>query len=261
MEELYIIKIGGNVIDEEENLNDFLKEFAVLKGNKILVHGGGKMATRLSADLNIEAKMVDGRRITDEATLKIVTMVYAGWVNKNIVAKLQHYNLNAVGFTGADANLILSNRRTVGEIDYGFVGDPVKVNAAFLHQILEESTCPVIAPITHDGKGSLLNTNADTIASVVAVAMSEFYKVNLIYCFEKSGVLKDSDDDNSVIPAISFSAVENLKEQQVISGGMIPKIDNCFNAIHQGVEKVVICKADNLKYLGQEDRFVGTILS
>jgi acetylglutamate kinase len=261
MEQLKVVKIGGNVIDQEEVLKDFLQDFASLEGNKILVHGGGKLATKLSADLGIQAQMIDGRRITDEATLKIVTMVYAGWINKNIVAKLQYLGAKGVGFSGADANLILSKKRVAGEVDFGYVGDPVKVNTSFLKAVIEERTTPVIAPITHDGQGNLLNTNADTIASVIAVAMSEYFKVQLIYCFEKPGVLRDPENDDSVIPHIYSSELEHLKSEKIISGGMLPKIDNCFNAIQNGVQEVLICKADNLKYLNHKEKFVGTVLT
>ena len=253
---LYIIKIGGNIIDDEKQLSSFLNDFASIDEKKILVHGGGKIATELSKQLGIEAKMVDGRRITDVDTLKVVQMVYGGLINKNIVAQLQSKNSNAIGLTGADANIILAHKRAPlslgrgvgGEvIDYGFVGDIEKVNSEKLSALLNSGFSPVIAPLTHDGKGQMLNTNADTMASAIAVAMAKQCDVTLIYCFEKAGVLRNIDDENSVIEKIDLKEYEKLKIEGVISKGMIPKLDNAFDAIKQGVKEVVICHAQNLK--------------
>ena len=249
MKKLYIIKIGGNVIDNSENLHYFLQDFAGLEGKKILVHGGGKIATELSRTLGIEAKMVEGRRITDIESLRVVTMVYAGLINKNIVAQLQKVNCNAIGLTGADANIIRAVKRPTGVIDYGYVGDLHATSVAThkLSALIEEGLVPVFAPITHDGKGQLLNTNADTIASGIAVALSERYDVSLVYCFEKKGVLQNVDDEASVIPQISASEFDGLKEQNIIAGGMLPKLQNAFAAISTGVKEVYIGKADELK--------------
>lgn len=255
---LYIIKIGGNIIDDEKQLSSFLNDFASIAENKILIHGGGKIATEMSKQLGIEAKMVDGRRITDADTLKVVQMVYGGLINKNIVAQLQSKNCNAIGLTGADANLILATKRAVsppvegvgGGIDFGFVGDIKKVNADKLSTLLSSGFSPVIAPLTHDGKGQILNTNADTMASAIAVAMAKTAEVNLIYCFEKSGVLKNVDDENSVIEKMNVSDYEKYKAKGVISKGMIPKLDNAFDAIKQGVKSVIICHAKDLNKNG-----------
>lgn len=253
MEKLYVIKIGGNVIDNSENLYYFLQDFASLEGKKILIHGGGKIATELSRTLGIEAKMIDGRRVTDIDTLRVVTMVYAGLINKNIVAQLQKGNCNAIGLTGADANLIRASKRPVKEIDYGYVGDlhATSVASNKLSALIEEGLIPVFAPITHDGDGQLLNTNADTIASGIAVALSEIYDVSLVYCFEKKGVLRDVDDETSVIRQISSSDFDGLKEDNIIAGGMLPKLQNAFAAINTGVSEVYIGKADELKEIEQ----------
>ncbi len=252
MENLYVIKIGGNVIDNSENLHYFLKDFSDLEGAKILIHGGGKIATELSHTLGIEPKMVDGRRITDVETLRIVTMVYAGLINKNIVAQLQRYETcNAIGLTGADANLIKAKKRPVKDIDYGFVGDldEDSVNTESLSAILDEGFVPVFSAITHDGEGQLLNTNADTIASSIAVAMTTVYNVSLIYCFEKKGVLQDVNDELSLIPEISSDKFESLKVENIIAGGMVPKLENAFKAIKKGVKEVYIGKSDELSTL------------
>lgn len=260
-EALYVIKIGGNVIDNSENLHNFLKDFSSLEGNKILIHGGGKIATDLSHTLGIEPKMVDGRRITDIETLRLVTMVYAGLINKNIVAQLQRYDTgNAIGLTGADANLIKAKKRPIKDIDYGFVGDldETSVDSGKLSALLEEGLIPVFSAITHDGEGQLLNTNADTIASAIAVAMSELYHVSLIYCFEKKGVLKDVTDDLSLIPGISSDEFESLKADNIIAGGMLPKLENAFKAIKNGVKEVYIGKSDELSNL--KDKSFGTRL-
>jgi acetylglutamate kinase len=248
-EALYVVKIGGNIIDDAAKLEHFLKHFSSIKGKKILVHGGGKLATQLAKDLGIEQEMVEGRRITDAATLKIVTMVYAGYINKNIVAQLQATGSNAIGFTGADANLIKAHKRLASAskgIDYGFVGDVDQVNTAAIEPLLAQDITIVIAPITHDGNGQLLNTNADTIAQSIATAMSSLYQVSLLYCFEKSGVLLDANDDNTVIPLIDQSNFKKLKEEQLIFAGMIPKLDNAFAALEKGVSKVIIGKAESI---------------
>jgi len=251
---LYIIKIGGNVIDDSESLHNFLKDFSSLSGYKILVHGGGKMATQLSDDLGIETKMIDGRRITDIETLRIVTMVYAGLINKNIVAQLQFRNCNAIGLTGADGNTIRAKKRPVKDIDYGFVGDidETSVSPQTIKKLLEDGLVPVFSAITHDGEGQLLNTNADTIASSLAIALSGLYETSLVYCFEKRGVLKDIEDDLSVIREISSSEMEPLKELGIIAGGMLPKLTTAFEAIKSGVKDVYIGKADELSELGGE---------
>ncbi|MEJ6981024.1 acetylglutamate kinase [Pedobacter sp. P351] len=254
MKPLYVIKIGGNVIDNSENLYNFLNDFAGLEGHKILIHGGGKLATDLSHSMGVEPKMVDGRRITDIETLRIVTMVYAGLINKNIVAQLQRFECNAIGLTGADANLIRANRRPVKDIDYGFVGDLHEGSVAKdkLRALLETGLIPVFSAITHDGEGQLLNTNADTIASAIAMAMSSIYKVSLVYCFEKKGVLTDVNDDESVIRQISSSEFEKLKADNIIAGGMLPKLENAFKAINTGVNEVYIGKSDELALLNEQ---------
>lgn len=248
MKTLSIIKIGGNVIDNPSKLEKFLKDFSQLKGYKILVHGGGKVATQISASLGIEANMVDGRRITDAETLKVVTMVYAGLINKNIVARLQSFQCNAIGITGADANIIPAHKRKTKDIDYGFVGDidTSLIHAESLNLFLNNGLTPIVAPITHDGQAQLLNTNADTIASSLAVALAHHFETRLLYCFEKKGVLLDINDDNSVLNEISSSSYKSLKDNGTISEGMIPKIDNAFDAINQGVKSVYICHADEL---------------
>ena len=249
MKKLYVIKIGGNIIDNEVKLAAFIRDFAAVEGLKILVHGGGKLATKLAADLGIEQQMIDGRRITDAATLKIVTMVYAGAINKNVVAQLQANGCNAIGLTGADGNAIKAHKRNHPTIDYGFVGDVDEVNTGLLKSLLEQNIAVVLAPITHDGNGLLLNTNADTIAQEAAKALSSIYEVELIYSFEKSGVLMDAEDDTSVIPSINPTTYRELKEKQVIFAGMIPKLDNAFAAINSGVSKVIIGKAEQLQQL------------
>ena len=248
-EALFVIKIGGNIIDDASKLNNFLKQFTDIQGKKILVHGGGKLATQLAKDLGIEQEMVDGRRITDAATLKIVTMVYAGFINKNIVAILQSNGNNAIGFTGADANLIKAHKRLTSAskgIDYGFVGDIDEVNTSAIEPLLIQNIAIVVAPITHDGNGQLLNTNADTIASEAAKALAQYFEVTLIFCFGKKGVLLDENDDESVIPKINKSLFEDYKAQGIINKGMIPKLENAFEAIESGVNKVIITHADEV---------------
>jgi len=248
---LKVIKIGGNVIDNSENLHRFLKDFTALPGYKVLVHGGGKVATQLSETLGIEPKLVDGRRITDIETLRVVTMVYGGLINKNMVAQLQRYGCNAIGLTGADGDMIKAKKRPVKSIDYGFVGDLDKdsVNTQNLASLLEAGFTPVFCALTHDGEGQLLNTNADTIASALAVALAGDYYTTLIYCFEKKGVLKDINDESSLIKEINPAGYEELKLHQVIHSGMLPKLDNAFSAIACGVSGVVIGHSDDLSNL------------
>lgn len=248
MKKLSVIKIGGNVIDNSEKLHQFLLDFTALPGDKILIHGGGKIATELGVSLGVEAKMVDGRRITDIETLRIVTMVYAGLINKNMVAQLQAKGCNAIGLTGADGNVIKAVKRPVKDIDYGYVGDldASSVSAETLGSLLNAGLVPVLCAITHDGDTQLLNTNADTIASAVAVAMSSYYETSLVYCFEKRGVMRDIDDDNSLVTEIRMEQFDTLKNDGVVSGGMIPKLHNAFEAIKSGVSAVYIGKADEL---------------
>jgi acetylglutamate kinase len=248
MEKLFVIKIGGNVIDADASLQAFLKDFAQIKAAKILIHGGGKIATKLGDKLGIESKYVNGRRITDEATIDLVTMVYGGLVNKNIVAKLQALNCNAIGLTGADANIIPATKRPAKEIDYGFVGDvnneQLKIDN--LQLFINAGLTPIVAPLTHDGKGQMLNTNADTIASTLAVVLSKKYDVRLIYCFEKKGVLEFVEDENSVINLITKDKYEQLLDDKKLFDGIIPKIDNAFDAINAGVKEVLIGDAKDL---------------
>ena len=246
MSVLYVVKIGGNIIDDEKKLSSFLKDFAALPGNKILVHGGGKLATRMAGQMQIPQQMIDGRRITDAETLKIVTMVYAGYINKNVVAQLQAHHCNAMGVCGADGNVILAHKRVHATTDYGFVGDVDAVNTAVLKGLIDQQIAIVVAPITHDKKGQLLNTNADTIAQEIARALSAHYEVQLIYSFEKSGVLLDANDDSTVIPTINPGYYRQLKNEKKIFAGMIPKLDNAFAAIDSGVKKVIIGKAEQL---------------
>lgn len=255
---LSVIKIGGNIIDSPSVLSRFLQIFSRIEGAKVLVHGGGKIATNLAEKLQIPVQMQDGRRITDAETLKIITMVYAGLISKNIVAELQSLGLQALGLCGADMNLILAHKRPLKNgIDYGFVGDVQAVNEKALFDLLSQNICPVIAPISHDGKGNLLNTNADTIASVIATSLAKQIPTNLIYCFEKRGVLSDPQDENSVILEIDEAKYAFLKQNGVVSAGMLPKLDNAFAALQQGLEQVIICRADALENLGKPN-FVGT---
>lgn len=251
MDKLYVIKIGGNIIDDEQKLASFVQLFSGISEKKILVHGGGKLATSLAEKLGLEQQLLNGRRRTDAQTLKIVTMVYAGLINKNIVAALQANGCNAMGLTGADGNAVLSHKRVPTEAagDMGFVGDVDDVNVDFIKSLLEQGSTPVIAPITHDGKGQLLNTNADTIAQEVARSMSSVFSTELIFSFEKAGVLRDAADDNSVIAQITPGTYKTLKEQNAIFAGMIPKLDNAFTALKAGVSKVVIGKAEDLLQL------------
>ncbi|MDQ1152547.1 acetylglutamate kinase [Sphingobacterium zeae] len=258
---LNIIKIGGNIIDDEHQLDSFLEKFSALSGKKILVHGGGKIATRLANELGIEAQMIEGRRVTNDEMLRVVTMVYAGLTNKTIVAKLQNLKCDAVGLTGADGDVIKAIKRPVKDIDYGFVGDLLhdSVNTLAIKKFLEAGFVPVFSAITHNGLGQLLNTNADTIASSLAVSLASLYETSLVYCFEKNGVLRDVTDENSVIPTIKSEEFEQLKESGVVHEGMIPKLQNAFNAINKGVQEVYIGNANNL-HLFQQGQF-GTCLT
>lgn len=249
-EKLTVIKVGGKIVEEPETLNQLLADFSAIEGYKVLVHGGGRSATKLAAQLGIESKMVNGRRITDAETLKVVTMVYGGLVNKNIVAGLQAKGVNAMGLTGADMNVIRSVKRPVKDVDYGFVGDVQQVNAELLGDLIRRGVVPVMAPLTHDGQGSMLNTNADTIAGETAKALAQLFDVTLVFCFEKKGVLSDENDDDSVIPVITPLEFKQYVEQGVIQGGMIPKLENSFSAIDAGVSQVVITLASAINGQG-----------
>lgn len=259
MDKLYVIKIGGQIINDPARLTSFLKQFSSINDHKILVHGGGKLATELAAKLNIPQQMVEGRRITDVETLKVVTMVYAGLINKSIVAELQSFGINSIGLSGADGNLVLAHKRVSGELDYGFAGDIDDINSAFLLSLINQNITPVVCPITHDQKGQLLNTNADTIAQEIAKSVAGKFEVVLIYGFEKKGVLRDLQDENSFIKKINALEYEQLKEEGVIHSGMIPKIDNAFAAIASGVRQVIIGEAENIKDLIQSK--TGTVIS
>lgn len=246
MEKLTVIKVGGKIVEEEASLLNLLKEFSKIEGQKVLVHGGGRSATALSTKLGIESQMVNGRRVTDAETLKVVTMVYAGLVNKNIVAQLQALGLNALGLTGADLNYMRSDKRPVKEVDYGFVGDPKEVNSELLAGLIAQGVVPVLAPITHDKQGHLLNTNADTIAAEAAKALAKHFEVTLMYCFEKKGVLSNPDDDDSVIPVVDEVLFKEYVDNGSIQGGMIPKIENSLAAVKAGVKQVVITQASDI---------------
>ena len=252
-QKLKIVKIGGNVINNKEALSSFLVNFSMISGAKILVHGGGKRASEMISALGLKPKMVHGRRVTDESSLEVVTMVYAGLLNKNITAELQKNNCNAIGLSGADANTILAHKRIVKDVDYGFAGDVDRVNPNIIKVLIDNELTPVFCAITHDKNGQLLNTNADTIAAELAKGMSEHFEVELIYCFEKLGVLADVDNDATLIEKIDFISLSFLKKANIISEGMLPKIDNCFDALQNGVAKVIIGKPeviadDNLKH-------------
>ncbi|MES2559820.1 MAG: acetylglutamate kinase [Bacteroidota bacterium] len=242
---LHIIKIGGNVIDDESALSAFLQQLQQLNDPFILVHGGGKLASTLSKTLGIPAQLIDGRRVTDAQTLDLVTMVFAGLINKKIVAQLQAYQLNAIGLCGVDANIIPATKRNNIPVDFGFVGDvnPENISTDNLHVLLNNKMFPVIAPITHDGAGQLLNTNADTIAATIAIALSRLYTTKLYYCFEKEGVLNDVNDNHSLIPELSQVAYSNLKKSETIYSGMLPKLDNAFDALNRNVNEVYILHA------------------
>lgn len=243
-EKITVIKVGGKIVEEQKSLDNLLDSFAAIEGKKILIHGGGRSATRIAEALGIESRMVNGRRITDSETLKVVTMVYGGLVNKNIVAGLQARSVNALGLTGADCNIIRAYKRIDAEIDWGFVGDVDSVDGAMLAKLISEGVVPIMAPLTHDGNGHLLNTNADTIAAETARAISTYFEVTLTFCFEHPGVMRNPDDSASLIPQIDSSSYKELLADGIISGGMIPKIDNAFNALRGGVSKVIITRAD-----------------
>lgn len=241
-----MVKVGGKIVEEEGSLASLLADFTAIEGSKVLVHGGGRSATKLAARLGIESKMVDGRRITDEDMLKVVTMVYGGWVNKTIVARLQALGVNALGLTGADMNIMRSDIRPVKEVDYGFVGDVKEVDAGLLASLIRQGIVPVLAPLTHDRKGNMLNTNADTIAGEAAKALAALFDVTLVYCFEKKGVLADENDDESVIPGLDRAMFNDYVKKGIIQGGMIPKLENSFRAIEAGVKEVLITQASEI---------------
>lgn len=244
MEKVTIVKVGGAVVEDNEQLAQLLTDFAAIPGKKVLVHGGGRRATKVAAALGIESKMVNGRRITDAQMLEVVTMVYGGLVNKNLVAKLQAKGVNALGLTGADMDVIHSHKRPVKDgVDFGYVGDVERANGKMLQTLIQKGITPVMAPLTHDGNGNILNTNADTIASETAKALAPYYDVTLIYSFEKKGVLSNPDDDNSVIPVITRADFEKYQADGTIGGGMIPKIENALAAVDAGVKEVIITLA------------------
>ena len=244
-EKLTLIKVGGAIVEDEAQLNSLLRHFTAIEGRKVLVHGGGRRATQVAAQLGIESKMVNGRRITDAHMLQVVTMVYGGLVNKNLVARLQAQGVNALGLTGADMDVLRSHRRPIKNgVDYGFVGDVDKADGARLQQLIEQGITPIMAPLTHDGEGNILNTNADTIAAETAKALAPYYDVTLIFCFEKAGVLANADDDSSVIPVINHNDFRRYVADGTISGGMIPKIENALAAVDAGVVQVIITLAD-----------------
>lgn len=256
MEKLTVVKVGGAVVEDEEQLARLLNDFAAIEGNKVLVHGGGRRATKVAASLGIESKMVNGRRITDRDMLEVVTMVYGGLVNKNVVARLQANGVNALGLTGADMDVLRSRKRPVKDgIDFGYVGDVERADGKALQTLIEAGIVPVMAPLTHDGYGNILNTNADTIAGETAKALAPFYDVTLIYSFEKKGVLANPDDDDSVIPMITPADFERYKADGTVAGGMIPKLENAFAAIDAGVGRVIITLASAI------DGKRGTVIS
>lgn len=246
MDRLTIIKVGGKVVEDSESLNALLDQFIRFSGYKILVHGGGRTATEIATKLGIETEMVDGRRITGKSMLDLVTMVYGGLVNKKIVAGLQARGCNAIGLTGADLNLISARKRPVQEIDYGYVGDVVDVNSHELRMLIEENVVPVIAPLTHDGKGQLLNTNADTIAAELASELASYFSVYLFYCFEKKGVLLNQDDESTIIHELNTELFKQYQREGIINTGMIPKLDNGFRAKRNGVKEVLITNPENM---------------
>ena len=246
MENITIVKVGGKIVEEEATLKQLLSDFSAINGKKLLVHGGGRSATRMAERLGIVTKMVDGRRITDSDMLEVVTMVYGGLVNKRMVAGLQATGINALGMTGADMNIMLSDKREVKTIDYGWVGDVKRADGNALARLLNDDVVPVIAPLTHDGMGNMLNTNADTMAGETAKALAPFFNVTLVFCFEKHGVLLNENDDNSVIPVINAEDYARLRTDGVVQGGMIPKLDNAFATLNAGVKEVVITNAAHL---------------
>lgn len=244
---LKVVKIGGKLIENKSLLDSFLDDFVKLEGPKILVHGGGNKATEVAGKLGCKTQMVDGRRITDEQSMEVITMVYGGLLNKNIVAKLQAKNQNAIGLCGADAKVLISRKREVKQIDYGLVGDIVKVNTDFIDMLLKQQIIPVFSAISSTKDGVLLNTNGDSVASEIAIAMSAYYTPHLFYCSEKKGVLKNIEDENSVIPVLNSDIYQNLKDSKVITDGMLPKLHNCFEAINRGVSSVFLGDAELLK--------------
>ena len=248
-DKLTIIKVGGKIVEEPDTLAALLRDFAAIDGFKLLVHGGGRSATKIAAQLGIETQMIDGRRVTDQQMLEVVTMVYGGLVNKTIVARLQALGIDALGMTGADMNILRSDRRPVKTVDYGFVGDVKEVNSQALATLIRAGVVPVIAPLTHDGKGSILNTNADTMAGETAKGLANEFDVQLVYCFEKAGVLRDENDDDSVIGLVDRDIYTQLRNDGIVVGGMIPKLDNAFEAIDAGVSEVIITKASSLDNL------------
>ena len=250
MEKLTIVKVGGKIVEEPESLKQLLLDFSKISGYKVLVHGGGRSATTIAAKLGIESKMVNGRRITDEEMLKVVTMVYGGLVNKQIVAGLQAIGVNGLGLSGCDLNYMRSVKRPVTDVDYGYVGDVKEVNAGILADLILKGVVPVLAPLTHDNAGNMLNTNADTIASEAAKALSAFFEVTLMYCFEKKGVLFNESDDDSVVSELTPSLFEKYISEGIIQGGMIPKLENSFDALQAGVKQVVITRADLIHATG-----------
>ncbi len=260
MEKLLLAKIGGNVIDSSEVLAAFLDDFATIAGQKILVHGGGKLATEVATALGVETKMVEGRRLTDAETLKVVMMVYAGWINKTIVSGLQARGCNAIGLTGADANALAARKRQHPRLDFGFVGDIERVNTAVVIQFLHAGLTPVFAPLTHDGRGTMLNTNADTLAAALASALVPHHRTTLIYCFDKKGVLASADEAD-VIPRLTPQHYQSLKSKGVVSSGMIPKLDESFAALQAGVEAIILCHAAELRRVVHGEEAVGTILT
>ena len=262
MDKLFVIKVGGNIIDDEEKLASFLKSFASVKLHKILVHGGGKIATEIGNKLGIESKYINGRRITDDATIDLVTMVYGGLINKKIVAQLQSLNCNAIGLTGADGNIIPATKRKVKDVDFGWAGDIEngKLKIKNLQLIITTGFVPVFASLTHDEQGHILNTNADTIASSLAIVLSEYYDVRLIYCFEKKGVLENVEEENSVIRFINKKKYTELVGENKLFAGILPKIDNAFAAINAGVKEVLIGDANDL-IQNTTDKTAGTLIT
>jgi acetylglutamate kinase len=258
---LTLVKIGGNVIDQPSLLEKFISDFSKIEGHKVLVHGGGKVASELSRQMGIEPVMVNGRRVTDIDTLRIVTMVYGGLINKNLVAMLQAKGCNAAGLTGADGNTIQAHKRIHPEINFGFVGDIDEVNTLLINSLIHAGITPVVAPLTHDLHGHILNTNADTIAAELAVALSDTYEVQFFYCFEKKGLLMDIEDDDSVIKNVYPEDIDALKSKGVIAAGMIPKVDNIADAITRGVEKVVLCNAEDITTIIAGNSHFGTIFT
>ncbi|MGQ1890702.1 acetylglutamate kinase [Thermophagus sp. OGC60D27] len=250
-QQLTIVKVGGKILEEDNTLATFLDDFSMLSGAKLLVHGGGRSATNMSERLGIETQMVDGRRITGAEMLEVVTMVYGGLINKKVVSALQARKINALGLTGADMNLVKAHKREVKDVDYGFVGDVDEVNVGTLAALIRQGIVPVVAPLTHDGEGQMLNTNADTIASALAVGLSDVFNIKLIYCFEKPGVLIDPDDDGSVIPFLNRPLFQMYRDEGIIADGMIPKLENGFDSMKNGVQEVVITNIEGLTIPGR----------